>query len=487
MTAYIVVENPKRWSFDVAGAEVIAARQYLTDSHFFDSRRARVFNLCKSYGYQTLGYYVSLLAAARGHKPLPSVSTIQELRQAALVRLVADDLNGRLQSLLAPLESDHFELSIYFGRNLAKRYDQLSQMLFNSFPAPLLRAEFVREEHWRLQNVRVIAADEVPKPHHDFVVEQAQRFFARPRVSGRIPARYKLAILLDPDAVDSPSDDRAIRRFVRAARRRGIAASIIGKQDYGRVAEFDALFLRETTSVNHHTYRFATRAAAEGLVVVDDPESIIRCTNKVYQAELFARHGIRCPKTLVVHRGNADQVGDALGFPCVLKQPDSSFSSGVMKAETQAALTDHLNALLDKSELVVAQAFLPSSFDWRIGVLGGRALYACRYYMARGHWQIQKAVSESHRRYGRVEAVAIESAPPAAVALAVRTARLIGDGLYGVDIKESAGEFFVIEINDNPNIDAGCEDAILKDDLYDSIVRHFLDRLERRIEASSNR
>ena len=117
-------------------------------------------------------------------------------------------------------------------------------------------------------------------------------------------------------------------------------------------------------------------AEAEGLVVMDDPESIVRCTNKVYQAELFAKHGIPCPKTLIVHKDNRDEVGKALGFPCVLKRPDSSFSAGVEKAENQAELEKHLDAFFDKSELVVAQEFVPSSFDWRIGVLDG----AGRFY-----------------------------------------------------------------------------------------------------------
>ncbi len=77
--------------------------------------------------------------------------------------------------------------------------------------------------------------------------------------------------------------------------------TLITKDEYGRIAEFDALFIRETTAVNHHTYRFSRRALAEGLVVIDDPESIIRCTNKVYLAELFARNRIPHPRTVVVH------------------------------------------------------------------------------------------------------------------------------------------------------------------------------------------
>jgi glutathione synthase/RimK-type ligase-like ATP-grasp enzyme len=464
---------------DVPGAEVIPARDYLTDSRFLSMRHAKVFNLCTSYAYQSVGYYVSLLAAARRHKPLPSVATIQDLRQSAVLRIVSEELEQLLQKVLAPIKADRFELSIYFGHNLAAKYDRLCHALFAHFPAPLMRAEFVHVDQWRLNALKPIASSDIPDSHREFVIEQAQRFFARPRISDPSRARYDIAILTNPGEVDCPSDKKAIARFVRAAKNLDMRAFIISKQDYGRIAEYDALFIRETTSVNHHTYRFARRAEAEGLVVIDDSESIIRCSNKVYQAELFEKNGIPCPKTLIVHKDNAKDVGKALGFPCVLKRPDSSFSVGVEKARDEAQLAERLAALFQKSELIVAQEFMPSSFDWRIGVLNGKALYACKYHMARGHWQVQKAPGE-HDRYGRTETMRIEDAPEKVAQLAVRAANLIGRGLYGVDIKEVEGRFVVIEINDNPSIDSGGEDAILKDDLYEAVMRTFLERLDAR-------
>lgn len=480
MIVFIVVENPKRWPLDLPGAEVVSARDYLTDPRFVGIGRAKVFNLCRAYGYQTTGYYVSLLAAARGHRPMPSVATVQDLRESALLRIVAEDLDDILQRALAPIKHDSFQLSIYFGRNLAKRYDRLAQALFGHFPAPLMRAEFVHLDRWRLQNLRPIATNEIPESHRDFVIAQAQRFFARPRIVGPVQPRYDLAILYDPDAEHSPSDDVAIQRFTRAAKNLGMRTTIIGKQDYGRIPEFDALFIRENTRVDHHTYRFARRGEAEGLVVIDDSESIMRCSNKVFQAEIFEKHKIPCPKTMIVHKGNADQVGAVLGFPCVLKQPDSSFSAGVEKATDQAELTAQLEAFFADSELIVAQEFLPSDFDWRVGVLGGKALYVCKYHMARGHWQIRKGEGENQSVYGKVETLAIWDAPQAVIELGVKSANLIGQGLYGVDIKEVDGRFAVVEINDNPNIDAGYEDSVLKGELYDAIMRHIYERIELR-------
>jgi glutathione synthase/RimK-type ligase-like ATP-grasp enzyme len=477
---FLVVDKPRNWDLDLPGVEVVAAREYLTDGRFAAERRAKVFNMCRTYGYQTIGYYVSLLAAARGHRPLPSVTTIQDLRSTPLLRVVSEDLQHEVERVLGPLKTDQFELSIYFGRNMAKRYDRLCQALFSHFPAPFLRAEFSRAGRWRLDALRPIAAAEIPELHRDFVIERARRYFARPSVGRPAEYRYDLAILVNPQEVDSPSDDVALRRFSRAAERHGMRPTLIGREDFGRLAEYDALFIRETTYVNHHTYRFARQAEAEGLVVIDDPTSIVRCTNKVYLAELFERHNIPCPRTRVVHRDNAGLIGEDLGFPCVLKRPDSSFSHGVVKAADPTELAAHLAAFFRESELVVAQEFTPSTFDWRIGVLGGRALYACKYHMVRGHWQVLKAEGDTKRRYGRVDTLPMDQVPQAAVAIAEKAANLIGDGLYGVDIKEFDGRFLVVEVNDNPSIEAGSEDDVLKDELYDAVMRTFRERLERR-------
>jgi glutathione synthase/RimK-type ligase-like ATP-grasp enzyme len=61
----------------------------------------------------------------------------------------------------------------------------------------------------------------------------------------------------------------------------------------------------------------------------------------------------------------------------------------------------------------------------------------------------------------------------------VRAARLVGDGLYGVDLKQLGRQVKVIEINDNPNVDAGYEDRVAGDDLYDRFMRVFLNRILR--------
>ncbi len=484
MTILVVASSPTDWPFEIANVEVVDARSYLTRPEYSEMRGAKVINLCRSYRYQSTGYYVSLLAEARGHKPLPSIATLQDLKTQAIVRMASEELEDLITKSLSPIKSDTFTLSVYFGRNMAKRYERLCLHLFNQFQSPLLRVQFGRDKKqgWQLRRVVTIAANEVPESHWPFVIDVATRHFAGrgTSVKRKSQARFDLAILYNPEDPEPPSDETALRKFMKAAESVGMSTEMITRDDYARLAEFDALFIRDTTNVNHYTYRFSRRAASEGLVVIDDPQSIVRCTNKVYLAELLHRHNVPIPRTIVVHAENAATIAQQLGFPCVLKRPDSSFSLGVVKVENEEELADQLRDFFTKSELVVAQEFIPTTFDWRIGILDQQPLYAAKYYMARGHWQIIQHDGPGQRRYGKAETIPVELAPTRAVKAALKAANLIGDGLYGVDVKQSNGHFHVIEVNDNPNINCGYEDKVLKDELYRRIMNVFLQRVEHR-------
>ena len=482
MKILLVTNVAKGWSTSIPNADVVDANEYLTNPKYNELRGARVYNLCRSYRYQSTGYYVSLLAEARGHKPLPSVTTAQDLKTQAIVRMVSDDLVALIQKTLAPLHSDTFDLSIYFGCNMAKRYSRLALRLFNQFQAPLLRGHFTKgSSGWQLKRISTISGNDVPEKHWPFVIETAKRHFGGRAIPAlkRNRMRYDMAILANPEDPEPPSDAAALKKFVRAAASLGIAAEVIGRDDYGRLAEFDALFIRDTTRVNHYTYRFAQRAENEGLVVMDDPLSIVRCSNKVYLAELLTRHKVPVPKSLVIHKDQSLDIAAELGFPMVLKKPDSAFSVGVIKAHDPDDLKLKLADFFSESDLIVVQAYLPTTFDWRIGVLDRQPLFACKYFMAAGHWQIIQNERKGSGRYGKFETMSIEEAPEGAVKVALKAANLIGDGLYGVDVKESNGKFYVIEVNDNPNVESRVEDIVLKDDLYRRIMNVFLERIER--------
>ncbi|MFT5291056.1 MAG: glutathione synthase/RimK-type ligase-like ATP-grasp enzyme [Planctomycetota bacterium] len=482
MRTIVVVSKASDWPLEIPGAEPVLAKDYLIDPGWTSARNIKAFNLCRSYRYQSEGYYVSLLGAARHHRPFPSLMTVLDMRSRALVRTVDDDLDALIQKSLGALGSKKFELSIYFGKNLAKTYNRLARSLFATFPAPLLRASFTKGKRWRLSSVTPIAFREVPESHHEFFQQAASEYFGRPRyqVRSRQRPRFDLAILYDPAEELAPSGEKALACFAEAGEKVGFGVEMIRREDYGRLGEFDALFIRETTAINHHTFRFAQRAEADGLIVIDDPQSILRCTNKVFQSEAFGIGNVPTPKTLITDQINVEEIESKIGFPCVLKYPDSSFSRGVIRCNDRIELEHHASAANKESDLLLVQEYMPTDFDWRIGIFNREALFACRYHMAKGHWQIVKQTQTGRYRYGHVDTLPLDEVPPRLIKIALRAAATIGDGLYGVDLKEAGRRVVVTEVNDNPNIDCGCEDVVLKKELYRRIMSGFLERVEKK-------
>ncbi len=478
MPKLIVVEKPELWKFSVQDVEVISPDRYITDVVFQEAKNLKVLNLCKSYQYQSEGYYVSLLAEARGHKVLPEVSTIQDLRFPSILRDDSLDFDTLIQNSFKNEITDRVEFNIYFGSTQSEHLNKLALQLFQMVQAPSLRAVFSKKTKWVLQNIRPISLSEVPDTDKPLLVLALERYLLRKRDFRPDKKKYDLAILVNPDDKNPPSDDRALKRFYRAAIEAGFNTEFITKYDFDQIIQYDALFIRETTNVNHHTFRFAKKAESLGLVVIDDPDSILKCTNKVYLHELLNSKKIQTPKSFVITEENCDTLHTKMGFPFILKQPDGAFSKGVFKIESLKEFKDIRESMFEKSDLLIAQEFLPTAFDWRVGIIDGQVIYVCKYFMATKHWQIVNWNAKEQSRDGEVESIPIDQAPSGLLKTALKATSLIGKGLYGVDMKEVDGKFYVIEINDNPNIDAGIEDKILKERLYEIIMEVFLNKIK---------
>jgi glutathione synthase/RimK-type ligase-like ATP-grasp enzyme len=441
-----------------------------------------VINLCRATRYQGRGYYVSLLAEARGHRPLPDVKTLGDLQVDAQMKMRAAKLEDVAGTSVAHNATDRFEIDSYFGRDPAEQHAELARQLFATVKAPLIRAHLKREDDaWKLDRISAIGVSDIPPQHRALLLAAATEFVAGDEAVRTGIARSetpRLAILSDPREKDRPSNDEALRKFVEAAPKVGLAAEIVGPQDIERLPEFDGLFIRTTTNVDQYTYEFSRRAESLGMVVIDDPDSILKCTNKVYLNELMQRHKIPTPKTMMVHRGNLGEVVPTLNLPCILKQPDGGFGLGVVKIENEEQLATEANRLLESSELLVAQEWLPTEFDWRVCVFDRRPLFVCKYFMAPGHWQIVQHGEQT--REGDTLAISVGETPEIVVDTAVRAANLIGSGLYGVDLKQLGEKCVLIEINDNPNVDAGNEDQVLGGALYWEIMGVFARRIAQR-------
>src|SRR5688572_13966407 len=151
MTPLRVVDRLHEWPCPMPGISVASARAYLTDPAYAELEPTQVLNLCAADRYQGPGYYVSLIAEARGHAPWPDVKTIEEIDSGS------HELFGTTDAAAWLLDADgaeRIDVDAYFGCDPARRNEAACERLFTMLRAPLLRATFaLREGQWRLERV----------------------------------------------------------------------------------------------------------------------------------------------------------------------------------------------------------------------------------------------------------------------------------------------------------------------------------------------
>ena len=298
----------------------------------------------------------------------------------------------------------------------------------------------------------------------------------------------RLAIFIERYSISGSFELDSLLRFKDAGERRGHDVSYIFRPELKLLTRYDALFIRATTDPLNASFVASRIAEMHGIPVIDDSRSILICCDKIHMYRRLVARGVDIPRTEYLTRDaittqRAEELFRELGPKLVLKAPDSAFSSHVEKVETPDEFVDVGERFLRRSDRIVVQEFLKSAFDWRVGVLAGKPLYVCRYVIPDETFKIM-AVVDGQLRVCRTEGVPIPEAPPEVVATAVAAANAIGEGLYGVDLKQVNGRTVVIEVNDNPTINAGLEDQFAPD-IYDRIVANLLE--ERRPRHAATR
>lgn len=478
----IVVDQPKDFPNADTPHKVITAQDYLARPQLFAGARPKVINLSRSYAYGSAGYYCSLLAEARGHRVLPPVEAVLDLSGRSLYQNALPELEDTLNRCARKGQhepGESFKLLVCFGLVEDKRYERFARLLFDWFRCPALEVDIEPGPWLSIERIRlrpVTRLNGAVAFFHQALHVQTRRDWRAPKA--RPVAKYDIAVLHDPAEALPPSTLKSLKHFARLAEKMSVNVEMITRRQLSDVSEFDALFIRETTALDNHTYRFARRAVQEGMPVIDDPISMVRCTNKVFLMELLGANGVATPPTVML-AGQQDlaRAESQLGYPMVLKIPDGSFSRGVTKIENREMFEKTVKEWFEQTDLLLAQTFMPTEFDWRVGVLGGEPLFVCKYLMAKKHWQIIKHQPDGKALEGGFQPIGLHQAPPAVIDAGVRAARLIGDGLYGVDVKETPEGVFVIEVNDNPNLEHGVEDAAEKDEVWYRLLKWFIERI----------
>ncbi len=282
----------------------------------------------------------------------------------------------------------------------------------------------------------------------------------------------KIACFVEAYNFKDSSERSALLRFKSTAESMGHAFEFIFKDEISKIQNYDALFIRAVTDPSNSAYIVSRLAEQYGLRVIDDPHSIRTCSNKVILHDIFMKNNIPSPRSFLFtgdySGGTLDYIMKTLGFPVVIKTPYTRFSSHVEKADNEEEFVKISKHLLRKTRVLVLQEYIRSSFDWRVGILRNEVLYLCKYCIPEGGWKVKSKINGKNV-WGDTIAVSRDSISPKLKENCIRLSGCVGDGLYGLDVKETDDGCKVIEINDNPSIYEGYEDAVDKD-IYERII-----------------
>jgi glutathione synthase/RimK-type ligase-like ATP-grasp enzyme len=268
----------------------------------------------------------------------------------------------------------------------------------------------------------------------------------------------------------------ALQCFKQTAEQMGHEFNFMFRSGLSEIPKYDAVFIRATTDPLYTAYVVSRTAWVLGLRVVDDPESIRICANKIHQYRLFEKYDVPHIPTLFLnkeefHHRQIEEIFELFGKPVVIKAPYTSFSKYVEKVSCETSFREVAKRFFRRSDYIVVQRFMPSRFDWRVGVLNGEVLYVCKYMMPKGKWKHGvKRRGKPSFVWGRTVTLKRDNAPQRLKETALKACSVIGKGLYGVDIKEINGDYVVVEVNDNPSIYKDQEDLRDKD-IYERIIK----------------
>jgi glutathione synthase/RimK-type ligase-like ATP-grasp enzyme len=290
----------------------------------------------------------------------------------------------------------------------------------------------------------------------------------------------RIACFVEKYNFSDPREEKALQNFKQAAARAGHEFDFMFREDVSVIPRYDAVFIRATTDPLFTAYVVSRTASELGLKVVDDPESIQICGNKIHQYALFEKYNIPHIPTIFInkeefHHKQIVEIFREFGKPVVVKAPYTSFSRYVEKVACETSFREVALRFFRRSDVLAVQKFMPTAFDWRVGVLNDEVLYVCKYMIPKGRWKHgAKLRGKPTVIWGRTFSMKRENAPARLKEVALKACAVIGHGLYGVDIKEVNGEYVVVEVNDNPSIYAGYEDLRNKD-VYGKIIAYLVD------------
>ena len=262
------------------------------------------------------------------------------------------------------------------------------------------------------------------------------------------------------------------RRLVEAGKERGHEIAVINhKRCYMNITShrpdvhykgepvmgLDAIIPRIGASISFYGTAVVRQFEMMGVYSVNESVAITRSRDKLRASQLLARKGIGLPVTGFAN--SPDDTDDLLDFvggaPVVIKLLEGTQGVGVVLAETKKAAESVIEAFRGLGANFMVQEFIKEAggSDIRCLVIGDKVVAAMKRQGKEGEFR-----SNLHRG-GSASLIRIT---PEERSTAVRSAKVMGLNVAGVDLLRSNHGPVVLEVNSSPGLE-GIENATNKD------------------------
>ncbi len=238
-----------------------------------------------------------------------------------------------------------------------------------------------------------------------------------------------------------------------------------------RLEGIDAVIPRIGASVTFFGTAVVRQFEMQKIFTAVESQALVKSRDKLRSLQLLSRAGLGMPKTVFSNytKNTEAVVGLIDSKPLILKLLEGTQGLGVILAETRKAAESVLEAFNGLEARVVLQEFIAEAkgADIRAFVVEGKVIGAMKRQAKEGEFR-----SNLHRG-GTAELIELTDEEEDA---AIKSARVMGLGIAGVDMLQSSRGPLILEVNSSPGLE-GIEEATKKD-----IAKEIIRYVERHVE-----
>lgn len=236
------------------------------------------------------------------------------------------------------------------------------------------------------------------------------------------------------------------------------------------LTDFDAVIPRIGASITAYGAAVVRQFERIGVYSLNSANSITLARDKLRTLQVLAEAGLPLPRTgfADAQEDIADLITLVGGAPLIVKLLDGTQGIGVVLAESQQSATSVIEAFYGLRANILIQEFIGEAdgADIRCFVVGGRVIASMKRQARAGEFRanLHRGGTATPVRISRVER-----------SMAIKSARVLGLSVAGVDLIRSRHGPMIMEVNASPGLE-GIETATKKD-----IAGAIFDYLERQV------